>query len=68
MEPCLGWSMTLMGMNWEQKGITLSWAPTALYVSTTSGMAFPFTRHRGNLNTGVPSFSAATAARQEDEG
>ncbi|TNN40464.1 hypothetical protein EYF80_049364 [Liparis tanakae] len=52
MEPCSGCSMTSMGMNWEQKGITLSWAPTAL-------------RHRGNLNTGVPSFSAATAGRGE---
>lgn len=64
MEPCLGWSITFMGMNWEQKGMTLSSAPTALQASTTSGIGFPFTRQRGNLNTGVPSFSAATADEQ----
>lgn len=61
MEPCLGWSITFMGMNWEQKGMTLSSAPTDLYASTTSEIGCPLRRHLGNLNTGVPSFSAATA-------
>lgn len=61
MDPCVGWSITSIGMNWEQKGRTFSSAPTALYWSTTSGMAFPFSLQRGNLNTGTPSFSASVA-------
>lgn len=47
-----------MGMNWLQKGSTLSSAPRAWYLPTTSGRACPRARHRGNLNTGTPSFSA----------
>lgn len=66
MEPCLGWSMMFIGMNWDVKGMTLSSAPTAMYAATTSGMGCPFSRHRGNLNTGVPSFSAATAEKKSD--
>lgn len=51
--------MTSMGMNWLQKGSTLSSAPRAWYLPTTSGRACPRARHRGNLNTGTPSFSAS---------
>lgn len=68
MEPCLGWLMTSMGMNWEQKGRTLSSAPVLVYCSTTSGMAWPFTRQRGNLKTGTPSFSASVAEGRRSDG
>lgn len=57
--------MTSMGMNWLQKGRTLSSAPKAWYFATTSGRACPFTRQRGNLNTGTPSFSASRPVGQQ---
>lgn len=56
--------MTSMGMNWLQKGRTLSSAPKAWYFASTSGRACPFTLQRGNLNTGTPSFSASKPVGQ----
>ena len=35
MEPCLGWLMTSMGMNWVQKGRTFRSASIDLYFSRT---------------------------------
>lgn len=66
IEPCFGWSMTSMGINWEQNGKTLSSAPVDMYWATTSGMAWLFTRQRGNLKTGTPSLSASVAAGQNN--
>lgn len=57
--------MTSMGMNWLQKGRTLSSAPKAWYFATTSGRACPFTRQRGILNTGTPSFLASRPVEQQ---
>lgn len=59
--------MTSIGMNWLQKGSTLSSAPRAWYLATTSGRACPRARHRGNLNTGTPSFSASRPVERAGE-
>lgn len=61
IEPCLGKSITFIGMNCEQKGRTFNSAPQALYASTTSGIGSPLVLHRGNLKTCTPSCSAPTA-------
>lgn len=58
---CFGCSMTSIGINWEQKGKTLSSALTCLYWATISGNAISPLRHDLILNTGV-SFSDAIAA------
>lgn len=57
--------MTSIGMNWLQKGRTLSSAPKAWYFATTSGRVCPFTRQRESLNTGTPSFSASRPVEQQ---
>ena len=61
IEPCLGKSITFIGMNCEQNGRTLSSAPHALYSSTTSSIGSPWERHRLNLKTLTPSASAPAA-------
>ena len=65
IDSCLGCVITSMGINCEQKGITLSSAPRALYSATTSGIATFFSCQRLYLYTGIPSASAATAGEKK---
>ena len=50
-----------IGMNWEQKGITLTLASMDLYSSKTSGKTTPFLRQDLYLKTLTPSLAASVA-------
>ena len=63
MEPFFGKSITSIGINWLQNGITFNSASHDLYFSNTSAIVFcsPLFLQRLNLKTCRPSFSASLA-------